>query len=178
MAFCSNCGKELNEADTFCSNCGHKNKENKGETNNTYQQANNVYQPYAKTPTQTLADREQASAVVWLIIAILQGIIGICTMGGLSLLGNIIGIPLGWGGLFTMALAAYNGYGAYCSFQRVKRVQSRQRGIVREYDNMLVSSIIFIVLNAIFGAFIGIAGAIFDLFNRNYALNNAQYLED
>jgi ABC-type phosphate transport system permease subunit len=50
--------------------------------------------------------------------------------------------------------------------------------IVREYDNMLIGSVIFIFLNAIFGAFIGIAGAIFVLFNRNYALSNAEYLED
>ena len=85
---------------------------------------------------------------------------------------------MGVGGLFTLALAAYNGYGAYCSFQRVKRVQARQRGIVAEYDKMLTSGIIFIVLNALFGAVIGVAGAVFDLINRNYALNNAQYLED
>ena len=43
---------------------------------------------------------------------------------------------------------------------------------------MLTSGIIFIVLNALFGAVIGVAGAVFDLINRNYALNNAQYLED
>lgn len=101
-----------------------------------------------------------------------------CTVCGLALLGNFLGLPLGVGGLFTLALAAYNGYGAYCSFQRVKRVQARQRGIVAEYDKMLTSGIIFIVLNALFGAVIGVAGAVFDLINRNYALNNAQYLED
>ena len=43
---------------------------------------------------------------------------------------------------------------------------------------MLTGSIVFIVLNALFGAVIGIAGAVFDLFNRSYALSHAQYLED
>ena len=93
-------------------------------------------------------------------------------------MGEIIGISLGWGGLFILALAGYNGYGAYCLFQRVKRVMARQRGIVAEYDRMLASTIVFIVLNILFGAIIGVAGAVFDLFNRSYALSNAQYLED
>lgn len=175
--YCTNCGKQIDNSAMFCPECGTKtanNAERQGA--NTYQQS--YYSPYTKTPTQILASRENASAIVWTIIASLQGIIGLCTVCGLALLGNFLGLPLGVGGLFTLALAAYNGYGAYCSFQRVKRVQARQRGIVAEYDKMLTSGIIFIVLNALFGAVIGVAGAVFDLINRNYALNNAQYLED
>lgn len=177
--YCTKCGKPLNDDNYFCPNCGTKNTGNTNDINQgtyTYQQT--YYRPYVKTPTQTLADREQISAIIWTIIASLQGIIGILTVSGLSILGNIIGIPLGLGGLLILALAVYNGYGAYCSFQRVKRVLSRQRGIVLEYDKTLITSIVFIVLNVLFGAVIGIAGAVFDLFNRNYALNNAQYLED
>ena len=169
--FCSNCGKELESNARFCPECGSAVL----GAQNRY--VNNA-QPYIKTPTQTLAGRERASAVVWTVIAGMQGLLGILTVGGLSLLGNIIGVSLGWGGLFTLAIAAYNGYGAYCSFQRVKRVLARQKGIVAEYDNMLAGSIVFIVVNALFGAVIGVAGAVFDLFNRSYALSNAQYLED
>lgn len=175
--YCTNCGKQIEDSALFCSGCGTRtanSTERQGA--NTYQQS--YYSAFTKTPTQILASRENASAIVWTVIASLQGLIGLCTVLGLSLLGNFLGLPLGLGGLFTLALAAYNGYGAYCSFQRVKRVQARQRGIVAEYDKMLTGSIIFIVLNALFGAVIGVAGAVFDLFNRNYALNNAQYLED
>ena len=182
MRYCSNCGNQLGDNALFCSSCGSKIVNNISQASNTYQpNLNNYYQqyqPYQKTPTQTLADRERASAIVWTIIACIQGAIGFFTMAGLSLLGEIIGISLGWGGLFILALAGYNGYGAYCSFQRVKRVMARQRGIVAEYDRMLASTIVFIVLNILFGAIIGVAGAVFDLFNRSYALSNAQYLED
>ena len=173
MAYCTKCGNIVNDNDEFCSNCGCRILKN---TNNAYSQ--NYYKPYQKTPTQTLADRERISAVVWTVIACLQGLMGLLTIGGLSLLGNIIGIPLGWSGLFIIALAAYNGYGAYCSYQRVGRVLARQRGIVWEYDIMLTNCIVFIILNVLFGGVIGVAGAVFDLFNRNYALTNAQYLED
>lgn len=175
--YCTNCGKQIENNALFCSGCGTRtanSKERQGA--NTYQQS--YYTPYAKTPTQTLADRERASAIVWTVIASLQGAIGILTVSGLSLLGNLIGIPLGLSGVFILALAGYNGYAAYCSFQRVKRVLARQRGIVWEYDKMLAGSIVFIVLNALFGAIIGVAGAVFDLFNRNYALSHAQFLED
>lgn len=174
--YCSKCGKLLEDNALFCQNCGTRTASSAEQTANTYQQS--YYNPYQKTPTQTLADRERTSAIVWTVIASLQGAIGILTISGLSLLGNLIGLPLGWSGLFTLALAGYNAYGAYCSFQRVKRVLARQRGIVSEYDKMLTTSIIFIVLNALFGAVIGVAGAIFDLCNRSYALSNAQYLED
>ena len=182
MKYCSNCGNQLGDNALFCSSCGSKIVNNTSQASNTYQPNQNnyyqQYQPYQKTPTQTLASRENASAIVWTIIASLQGLIALCTVCGLSLLGNLLGLPLGLGGVLMLALAAYNGYGAYCSFQRVKRVQARQRGIVAEYDRILASCIVFIVLNTLFGALIGVAGAVFDLFNRNYALNNAQYLED
>lgn len=174
--YCSKCGKPLDDNALFCSNCGAKNIGVEAQTTKAYQQ--NYYVPYQKTPTQTLADRERASAIVWTVIAGFQGIIGIATTNALLFLGSLADMPLGWGGFMLLALAGYNGYGAYCSFQRVKRVLSRQHGIVWEYDKMLTSCIIFIVLNALFGAVIGVAGAVFDLFNRNYALNNAQYLED
>ena len=175
--YCSNCGKQIDDSAMFCPECGARTA-NGTQRQGAYTYQQRYYTPYIKTPTQTLADRERASAIVWTVVACLQGAIGILTVGGLSLLGNFIGIPLGWSGLFILALAAYNGYGAYCSHQRVKRVLARQRGIVWEYDKMLTGSIVFIVLNALFGAVIGIAGAVFDLFNRSYALNHAQYLED
>lgn len=171
--YCSKCGKPVEDGSSFCKNCGAKIPY---ESNFAY--AGEYYVPYRKTPTQTLADRERASAVVWTVVAGLQGIIALLTISGLSLIGSLIGIPLAWGGLLMLALASYNAYGAYCSFRRVKRVLERRRGIVWEYDKMLVTSIVFIVLNVIFGAVIGVAGAVFDLFNRYYALNNAPYLED
>lgn len=174
--YCRNCGKKLDENDQFCPGCGTRASQIPNSYQTQYQE--NYYRPYQKTPTQTLADRERASAIIWTVIASLQGAIGLLTVTGLSLLGSLLEIPLGLGGVLILALAAYNGYGAYCSFQRVKRVLSRQRGIVWEYDKMLSTSIIFIVLNALFGAVIGVAGAVFDLFNRNYALSHAQYLED
>lgn len=173
MAYCAKCGVQLGEEVKYCQNCGTPS--DPGSTNNYN---NREYVPYTKSPTQTLAERERISAIIWTIIACIQGITGLSVAGGLMWLGELIGFDLSWSSLFTLGLAAFNGYGAYCSFQRVKRVRLRQRGIVAEYDGILTMSIVAIVANVLLGSVIGIAGAVFDLFNRNYALSNAYFLEN
>ena len=150
--------------------------EQKDKNNTTHD--NTPYQNIQKTPTKILADREYICAVVWVVIASIQGISALSAGELLTWFGELINIDLGYSALPLLGLAAYNGYGAYCSFQRVKRIRSREKGIVAEYDKTLTPCIIAIVANVLFGSVIGIAGAVFELFNRNYALSNADYLEE
>lgn len=172
--FCSKCGMKLDDAFEYCSKCGtvvHNERNNKDNR----EQANQYAQ---KTPTKILADREHICAVVWIVIASVQGVSAISAGGLLSWFGELIDFDLGYSVLPMLGLAAYNGYGAYCSFQMVKRIRSREKGIVAEYDKTLIPCIIAIAANVLLGSVIGIAGAVFELFNRNYALSNADYLEE
>jgi len=177
VVYCTKCGTEISEGSKYCQNCGTSLmlQESQMLSSKKY---NNCYTTYEKNPVQILAERERISAIVWTIIACFQGLTSLSVTGGLIWLGELIGIDLGWGTLFSLGLAAFNGYGAYCSFQRVKRVKLQAQGIVAEYDAILTISVIAIVLNILLGSVLGIAGAVFDLFNRNYALKNAGFLEN
>ena len=172
--FCSKCGTKLDADFEYCSKCGtmlhnkQSNKDNK-EKLNQYAQ---------KTPTKILADREHICAVVWIVIASIQGVSAISASGFLTWFGEFIDFDFGYSVLPMLGLAIYNGYGAYCSFQMVKRIRSREKGIVAEYDKRLIPCIVAIAANVLLGSVIGIAGAVFELFNRNYALSNADYLEE
>ncbi len=177
MTFCTECETQLNEECKYCQNCGSHSKYN---TNNVSDKGsfNSTHTTYKKTPTQILVRREEISAIIWCVIACIQGLTGLSVLGGLIWLGDLLGLDLSWSSLFTLGLAAFNGYGAYRSFKLAEKVRLRQRGIVAEYDNILTHSIVAIVVNVLLGSVIGIAGAVFDLFNRNYALSNAELLED
>lgn len=186
MAFCSKCGAELPVNGKFCEKCGASVLAT-GVSGNS---AGVGYAPPVKTPTQKLAQREQIAAIVWMIVAVLQALIGLTNLaisGGLMWFGDLVngifesellGFGLNWDALFTLGLATLNAYGSYCSFKREKKVLARVPGIVAEYDRTLTMSIVAIVANVLLGAIIGIAGGVFDLFNRYYALSNANYLEN
>lgn len=108
-----------------------------------------------KQCAKTLADREQISAILWLVIGILQ-----C----MSFAGIVCGI--------------YNIICSISRFKQAKLVLTPYPGLVKSYENSLTSIIISIVLNAILGGFIGIAAAIFDLVGiRGYVLEHKDEFE-
>lgn len=185
MAFCSKCGMQLPEKGNFCENCG-------ASVNQPFEKnkPENACFPPKKTPNQILFEREQGAAIAWTVIALIQlvvGITGLFVSSGLIWLDNVlteftgetlIGFEFDWEALGTIGLAVLNGYGAYCSFKLADRVKIRYPGIVNEYRESLTPCIVAIGVNIFLGSLIGIAGAVFDLTNRNYALKNAEYLEN
>lgn len=98
-----------------------------------------------------LSDYEKTSGIIWLIIGIIQ----ICTM---------IGVLCG----------AWNIYVAITRMKSSKELLSHPSDVVERYENSLSSTIVIMVLNLFFGAVIGIAGALFDLYVRNYVMSNRQ----
>ena len=109
-----------------------------------------------KQCVKTLSEREQLSAILWLIIGILQVI-------------TIAGVVCG----------VWNIYCAYCRFKQSKAVLTPYPGLVQSYDKWMTNLIISIVINVILGGVIGVAAAIFDLIGiRGYVLENKQIFEE
>ncbi len=161
---CSECGKQYSDKAIACPNCGNPthiaptSTQPMLQTVNPYatqSQANHALSQYA----EKLATKEQTSGIIWGVIAIIQIIIG-C-----------------FGFWSAFIVAALNGYGAYLSFQKAKKVRNPYPGMVEEYEKQLTSLIIAFVYNAIFGGVIGVAGNIFDLTTRNYVLTNRSIFE-
>ena len=61
---------------------------------------------------------------------------------------------------------------AYQNFRQAQKVLLPYPGLVQEYRNQLVSILVFLVINAALGGFIGIAGCIFDFMTRHFVLKN------
>ena len=105
--------------------------------------------------TKTLSDREKTSAIIWLIIGILQ-----CLSCALIIAG------------------AWNIYAAVTRFKQSEAVLKPWPGIVNAYDKWQSNIIISLVINLIFGGIIGIAGNLYDMFAvRSYVLDNRQVFE-
>lgn len=100
--------------------------------------------------TKTLSEREKVSAIVWLVIGVLQCLTLACIIAG-----------------------AWN---IYASIRRLKHSQAvlrPWRGIVRSYDNWLPGIIKGFVINLLLGGGFGILGCLYDLFLvRGYVLSN------
>lgn len=170
---CINCGNRLAPDAVFCPNCG---KSTGNRTSHTAPPLYGAYAPYrggyyVKSPSETLATREKASGLVWLAVAIIQALVAWYFFDN----------SWDWGEYTWISYAIislWNFSVAYQSLQRSKRVEARISGIVAEYDAMFTSCIVFIVINVLFGGVVGVAGAIFNLLNRSYAIKNAPYLEE
>ncbi|MBQ7379000.1 MAG: hypothetical protein IJW70_04885 [Clostridia bacterium] len=111
----------------------------------------NQYQQCVKT----LAEREKLSAIIWLVIGIIQ----CCTFAGI-----VCGV--------------YNIYSAICRFKQAKLVLTPYPGLVKSYDNWMTSIIIGLVLNLILGGVVGVACSIFDMIGiRGYVLEHKDEFE-
>lgn len=162
---CAGCGKELVDGVKFCPYCGLLSTVNTQSTEPKSQVVPMRKEREISHAHRTLAVLERISAFVWLGVAILQAIIALLM---LVAEGPWIGIA---------AVSVWNFVMTMGSFKRVARILHCEPGIVEEYRKMLPSSIIFIVINAVAGAFIGVVGAVFDIIVRSYAMRNKEELE-
>ena len=106
--------------------------------------------------TKTLSEREKIGGIVWLVVGILQVI---------SFAGIICGI--------------WNIINAIKTLKNSQDVLTPWSGIVDSYDSQLTNIIITLVVNLIFGAGFGVAGAIYELIAvRGYVLKNREVFEE
>ena len=194
--YCKNCGNKIAEGTSFCPNCGMKVENVKTEnmeqqngspkTENVEQQngspktenmeqsngnpkTENVKQPNDNFQNETMekpdnaiisqiVDKEKISLIIWAVIAGCQIFIG----------------------LFIYDVAFYVGIwnvvACIMSYNFCKKIQKSSIGIYDHYNNNLIACIVFLLINLFAGGVIGVAGAGYDLYVRNFAMKNKDKL--
>lgn len=152
--FCIYCGKELANDAMFCSQCGKPTSE---------QQVNS--RGYTLTPPvnnplngQALvikfSERVRTNAIIWIVIGSIQILLGIYVQG----VSFIVGI--------------LNLIAAISSLNYSKSVLQSPKGIVGHVKS-LVSPILTLIYNLVFGGVIGVAGSIYYLVAvRGFVMEN------
>lgn len=131
MKYCTKCGRELFDEAVICVGCGC---------------------PAGATPVQTilrtndllhkLSERIKINGIIWIAIAVVQIIIGIC------------------GAWFTLIVGALNIVSAIKDMNYSKTVLENPNGIVNSYES-LTSPIITLVYNLVIGGVIGVIGSLY-----------------
>ncbi len=113
-------------------------------------------EPKYRQCIKTLSKREKISAILWLVLGIVQII---------SCAGVICG--------------AWNIYCAICRLKQSKAVLTPYPGLVKTYDSWMTTIIIGMVINLLIGGVIGVAAAIYDMLAiRGYVMENKQTFEE
>ncbi|MCM1113892.1 MAG: zinc ribbon domain-containing protein [Clostridium sp.] len=158
QAVCLNCGVPVGEGKKYCSLCGNSLLSDAvicvkcGCSVNNSQQAQNSMFIESDLYFKKLSDYEKTSGIIWLVIGIIQ----ICT-----LVGAICGI---WNIIAACSRLKYG-----------NELLKKPKDVINNFENQLAQIIIIMILNIFFGAIIGVVGSIFDLFVRNYVIENKQY---
>lgn len=147
--FCSHCGNSLSDGARFCTACGHQVA---GAADTGYA---SPITPYA----DRLSVREQTSGTIWLVISVIQLLIGVFGLWVIFIVGIL------------------NLLGAIGSFHKAKQVRVPYPGMVQEYEKQLTSLIIALIYNILIGGVIGVIGNIYDFSTRSYVLNNRELFE-
>lgn len=147
MKYCTHCGKELIDEAVICTGCGCK---------VDIQTANGVFTDN-QTLLNTLSQRVNINAIIWLVIGILQ-ILG--------------GIFIDW---FILIVGILNIISSVQDMKYSKTMLENPTGIVAKFEP-LTGPIITLVYNLIIGGVIGVVGSIYYFFAiRNFVMENKQF---
>ena len=145
MKFCSKCGKEIVDDAVFCPSCGSA----VGET---------VQQPQKNLTDllNTLVQRINTNAIIWIVIGALQ------ILGGLFF------------SYFLAIVGALNIFSSISDLNYSKTLHQNPTGIVEKFEP-LIGPIITLGYNLIFGGVIGAVGSIYYLLAiRSFVLENRE----
>ena len=150
MKYCTHCGKELLDEAVICIGCGCA----VGEQNN--QTVNNKSVDGA-TLLNTLSQRLNTNGIIWLVIGILQ---------------ILVGIFINW---FFLLVGVLNIISSVQDMQYSKTLLENPTGIVAKFEP-IVGPVITLVYNLVIGGVIGVIGSIYYfLAIRNYVMENKQF---
>jgi len=142
MKYCSHCGNEMMDEAVVCVKCGCSASLNNNITGN---QSNLV---------QQLSDRVKINGIIWLVIGILQ---------------VLLGLTVNW---VLLIVGALNIVSSVQDLNYSKSVIDSPIGIVDKFKP-LTGPIIVLAYNLIFGGLIGVVGSIYYLVGvRNFVLSN------
>lgn len=145
MKFCSKCGKELLDEAVICPGCGC------AVANTTIQSTASVD---SAALLNTLSTRVKTSGIIWLVIGILQ---------------IILGIFVNW---FLLIVGALNIISSVQDMNYSKKVMDCPDDIVKKFEP-LTGPIITLIYNLIFGGVIGVVGSIYYFVGiRSFVMEN------
>lgn len=100
-----------------------------------------------------LSHKEKVSFYIWLVIACCQILIGFL-------------YPTSWG------CAIWNFIGCYMTYRFSQKILREPVGIYKHYSDELITDIIFLVINLVFGGVIGVIAVAYDIHIRQFAMNH------
>lgn len=180
----ASCGKKQTTANTTASN-NYPPQSNAYVSQQGYVNAAGVgtdYQQMQRTLLiNKLCGKIKTEAIIWLVVACLQVLIGFMQIFyGIEL--NSIRYTKGTGtsnifsGIIILVIAVINFIGAGSEFSYARDIRIRPVGIVKKYKP--VGGLIWaLIYNLIFGGIIGVVGIIFGFITRSFVLNNAVQLQ-
>lgn len=146
--YCQNCGKPIIEGQAMCTNCGSYIES--APTNGTMPVTPDV-------ALNTVLQKLNTSYTIWLIVGICQIIFGFWYI-----------TPIFFG--IWNIIAASN------RKKLIEQYKKDPAGLVKTVKSWKDSMILFIILNAILGALVGIAGGIYDYTITSYVEQNEREL--
>jgi hypothetical protein len=142
MKYCQYCGTQLDDDSRFCTQCGKNLSQPSQNAPNPNYQFNRP--DVNRELIGKLSSRLKTNGIIWIVIASIQILIGVCGV---------------W---FTLIVGVLNLISAITDIKSSNRILVDQSNIVGTYES-LVSPIITLVYNAVIGGIIGIAGSIYYL---------------
>lgn len=137
--FCNKCGKEIQGDVNFCNSCGNPLN---GVGNN------------AENLLHQLSERYKINGIIWIVIAIIQ---------------IILGIFVNW---ICLIVGVLNIISAIQDISFSGKMLKNPNGIVDKV-RPLVGAILILIYNVIFGGVLGVAGSIYYLVGiRNFVMKN------
>ena len=150
MKYCEHCGKQLFDEAVICMGCGCPTEPLATDKS-----------PKTSHLLQTLSEKIKTEAVIWIVIASIQVLIGLSSLAGF---GSDMGIII-------LVISALNFVTAYNDMNYAKEVLVAPKNIVAKFEPM-ASLVVMLVYNIIFGGVIGVVGIIFGFVTRDYVMKN------
>ena len=137
--FCNKCGKEIQGDVNFCNSCGNP---------------LNVVVNNAENLLHQLSERYKINGIIWIVIAVIQ---------------IILGIFVNW---ICLIVGVLNIISAIQDINFSGKMLKNPNGIVDKV-RPLVGAILILIYNVIFGGVLGVAGSIYYLVGiRNFVMKN------
>lgn len=151
MKYCTHCGKEILDEAVICVGCGCAVESKAAQTT--------APAPDTATLLNTLSQRINTNAIIWIAI------------GALQLLG---GIFVNW---VLLVVGVLNIISSIQDMNYRKTLLQKPTGIVAKFEP-IVGPVITLIYNLVFGGIIGVVGSIYYFVAiRNFVMENKQHFE-
>lgn len=182
--FCSSCGQKISDTDKVCPFCSAVNPyfKNENEFHPVFESPDNGGQTFERVkdveviePTsahrktfnrevfETVLRKMNVSCTLWLILSIVMIICG------------VLSLCVGYG-ICPILLGIWNIVQISKERKSIEYFRSNPNGMVEYFDAQQTSLIIAFFVNLLFGAVIGVAGIVYDMFTRSYVMEHKDEL--